>query len=100
MVTAAEPVKVESINNRFGKGGILAKLFANTLESMMDEDLTDHSGNEPYEAKGRNSSNSRNDYYSKGMQHFWKDKLRCGGILEATSWLGERSAIRMSFGLD
>jgi transposase-like protein len=67
-VVAAELAKAESMDDFFGKDGIFAKLFANTLESMMEEELTDHLGYEPYEAKGRNSGNSRNGYYSKKVR--------------------------------
>jgi len=35
---------------------------------MMEEELTDHLGYEPYEARGRNSGNSRNGYYSKRVR--------------------------------
>ncbi|MFN2134447.1 MAG: hypothetical protein ACK2UK_00745 [Candidatus Promineifilaceae bacterium] len=33
---AAELAKAESMDNFFGKDGIFAKLFANTLESTME----------------------------------------------------------------
>ena len=65
---AAELAKAESMDNFFGKDGIFAKLFANTLESTMEEELTDHLGYEPYEVKGRNSGNSRNGYYNKKVR--------------------------------
>jgi putative transposase len=65
---AAELAKAESMDDFFGKDGIFAKLFANTLEQLMEEELTDHLGYEPYEAKGRNSGNSRNGYYSKKVR--------------------------------
>jgi transposase-like protein len=67
-VVAAELAKAESMDDFCGKDGIFAKLFANTLESMMEEGLTDHLGYEPYEAKGRNSGNSCNGYYSKKVR--------------------------------
>jgi putative transposase len=65
---AAELAKAESMDDFFGKEGIFAKLFANTLEQMMEAELTDQLGYEPYEAKGRNSGNSRNGYYSKKVR--------------------------------
>ena len=65
---AKELGKAESMDDFFGKDGIFAKLFANTLEQMMEEELTDHLGYEPYEVKGRNSGNSRNGYYSKKVR--------------------------------
>ena len=65
---AAELGKAKSMDDFFGKEGIFAKLFANTLEQMMEAELTDHLGYEPYEAEGRNSGNSRNGYYSKKVR--------------------------------
>ena len=67
--TVAEELgKAQTMDDFFGKDGIFAKLFAGTLEQMMEAELTDHLGYEPYEAKGRNSGNSRNGYYSKKVR--------------------------------
>ena len=52
--------RAESIDDFFGKEGIFAKLFAETLEQLLEAELTDQLGYEKYEAKGRNSGNSRN----------------------------------------
>jgi putative transposase len=65
---AAELAKAKSMDDFFGKEGVFAKLFANTLEQMLEAELTDHLGYEPYEAKGRNSGNSRNGHYSKKVR--------------------------------
>ena len=65
---AAELAKAESMDDFFGKEGIFAKLFANTLEQMLDAELSEHLGYEAYEAKGRNSGNSRNGYYRKKVR--------------------------------
>ena len=65
---AQELGKAESMDDFFGKEGIFARLFANTLEQMMEAELTEELGYEPYEAKGRNSGNSRNGYYSKKVR--------------------------------
>jgi transposase-like protein len=46
----------------FDKEGIFARLFAERLEPMLDAELTAQVGYEPYEAKGRNSGNSRNGH--------------------------------------
>lgn len=51
--------KAQSIDAFFGKEGIFARLFAETLEQMLDAELTTQRGYEPYQAKGRNSGNSR-----------------------------------------
>lgn len=49
-----------SMDDFFGKEGIFARLFANTLEQMLEAELTAQLGYERYEAAGRNSGNSRN----------------------------------------
>src|SRR5215813_13267872 len=50
----------KSIDDFFGKDGIFARLFATTLEQMLEAELTAHLGYEKYEAKGRHSGNNRN----------------------------------------
>jgi transposase-like protein len=65
---AAELAKAESMDDFFGKEGIFANLFSSTLEQMLEAELTDHLGYEPYEAKGRNSGNSRNGSYPKTVR--------------------------------
>ena len=55
----AELAKAESMDDFFGRDGIFAKLFANTMEQMLEAELSDHLGYERHEAKGRNSENSR-----------------------------------------
>lgn len=57
-----------SIDDFFGGEGIFARLFAQTLEEMMAAELTEELGYERYEAKGRNSGNSRNGSYSKRVK--------------------------------
>jgi len=57
-----------SIDDFFGGDGIFARLFAQTLEEMMAAELTKELGYERYEAKGRNSGNSRNGSYSKRVK--------------------------------
>lgn len=60
--------RAESIDDFFGKDGILAVLFAETLEQMLQAELAEHLGYEPYEAQGRNSGNSRNGSYQKRVR--------------------------------
>jgi putative transposase len=60
--------KAQSMDDFFGKEGIFARLFAETLEQMLDAELTAQLGYEPYEAKGRNSGNSRNGHYRKTVR--------------------------------
>lgn len=65
---ARELASAQSVDDFFGKDGIFARLFARTLEQMLEAELTAQLGYEPYEAKGRNSGNSRNGYYSKKVR--------------------------------
>jgi putative transposase len=65
---AEELSSVESMDDFFGRDGVFARLFANTLETMLEAELTDKLGYERYEAKGRNSGNSRNGHYSKKVR--------------------------------
>jgi transposase-like protein len=67
-VVQAELAKARSMDDFFGRDGIFAKLFAHTLEQMLEAELTEHLGYEPYEARGRNSGNSRNGRYSKKVR--------------------------------
>ena len=55
-----ELAKAESMDDFFGRDGIFAKLFANTMEQMLEAELSEQLGYEPYEAKGRKSGNNRN----------------------------------------
>lgn len=60
--------KAQSLDDFFGKQGILAQLFASTLETMLEAELTEQLGYERYEAKGRNSGNSRNGKRPKQLR--------------------------------
>ena len=60
--------RADSIDDFFGKEGIFAKLFARTVEEMLQGELSAQLGYEKYEAKGRNSGNSRNGSRSKQLQ--------------------------------
>ena len=60
--------KAESMDDFFGKEGIFANLFAKTLEQMLEAELSEELGYEKYEAKGRNSGNSRNGSYPKKVR--------------------------------
>ncbi len=55
-----ELARATSIDDFFGKEGIFARLFAGTLEQMLEAELTAHLGYEPYAASGRNAGNNRN----------------------------------------
>jgi putative transposase len=60
--------RAKSIDDFFGKDGVFARLFANTLETILDAELTEQLGYERYEAKGRNSGNSRNGKRPKKLR--------------------------------
>ncbi len=73
MMPSAEEVQREvatakSMDDFFGKEGIFARLFANTIETMLESELSEELGYEPYEAKGKNSGNSRNGHYPKKVR--------------------------------
>ena len=55
-----ELARAQSLDDFFGKDGIFARLFADTLEQMLEAELTAHLGYEPHAPEGRNSGNSRN----------------------------------------
>jgi putative transposase len=73
MLSSAEEIQREldtatSIDDFFGKEGIFSRLFGSTLERMLEAELTDDLGYEPYAVEGRNSGNSRNGNYSKKIR--------------------------------
>jgi transposase-like protein len=63
-----ELATAKSMDDFFGKDGIFARLFASTLEQMLEAELSEHLGYGPYEAKGRNSGNNRNGKYTKKVR--------------------------------
>src|SRR5512135_3497598 len=60
--------KAKTMDDFFGKEGIFARLFANTIETLLETELSEELGYEPYEAKGKNSGNSRNGHYPKKVR--------------------------------
>ncbi len=60
--------RAENLDDFFGKDGLLAQLFADMLERILQAELTDHLGYEPYEVQGRNTGNSRNGSYQKTVR--------------------------------
>ena len=65
---ASELASAESIDDFYGKDGIFARLFSKTIEQMLETELTEELGYEPYQAEGRNSGNSRNGHYTRRMR--------------------------------
>lgn len=58
----------KSLDDFFGKDGIFARLFADTLEQMLEAELTAYLGYEPHAPEGRNSGNSRNGSRSRKLR--------------------------------
>lgn len=67
-IVQKELAKAESMDDFFGRDGIFAKLFANTLEEMLEAELSDHLVYERYDPSGRNSGNSRNGFFDKKVR--------------------------------
>jgi transposase-like protein len=67
-IVQQELAKAKSMDDFFGKEGIFARLFASTMEQMLQAELTEHLGYEPHEAKGRNSGNNRNGTYTRKLR--------------------------------
>jgi transposase-like protein len=58
----------QNIDDFFGKEGIMAQIFGQTIETMMTGELDDHLGYEKYEKKGNGTGDSRNGHYSRSMK--------------------------------
>ena len=63
-----ELASARSLDDFFGKEGIFARLFAHTLEQMLEAELTAHLGYPPHAAEGRNSGNSRNGKRTRSLR--------------------------------
>jgi transposase-like protein len=63
-----ELASATSLDDFFGKEGIFARLFATTIEQMLEAELTAHLGYEPYAPEGRNSGNSRNGKRTRSLR--------------------------------
>lgn len=59
--------KATTIDDFYGKDGIFSRLFSDTIEEMLEIELTEELGYERYASTGRNSGNSRNGHYSRKM---------------------------------
>lgn len=60
--------KATSIDDFYGKDGIFSRVFSETIENMLEAELTEELGYERYEAEGRNSGNNRNGHYKRKMR--------------------------------
>ena len=63
-----ELASATSLDDFFGKEGIFARLFASTIEQMLEAELAAHLGYEPYAPEGRNSGNSRNGKRTRSLR--------------------------------
>jgi putative transposase len=63
-----ELARAKSIDDFFGRDGIFARLFADTLEQMLEAELTAHLGYPRHAPEGRNSGNSRNGKRSRKLR--------------------------------
>lgn len=63
-----ELATAQSMDDFFGKDGIFARLFAKTIEQMLEAELSAYLGYEKHDAKGRNSGNSRNGKSHKKLR--------------------------------
>lgn len=50
----------KSYNDLMGENGAIKNLIANTLEKMLEEELSEHLGYEKHSPLGNNSGNRRN----------------------------------------
>src|SRR5215208_6116559 len=63
-----ELARAKSIDDFFGKEGIFARLFADTLEQMLEAELTAHLGYPRHAPEGHHSGNSRNGKRSRQLR--------------------------------
>src|SRR5690242_3706957 len=67
-VIQRELASAKSVEDFFGKQGIFARLFAHTVEQLLEAEMTEHLGYTPYAVEGRNSGNSRNGKRPKKLR--------------------------------
>jgi len=72
---AKELGTAKSMDDFWGKKGIFSRLFANTMENMMQAELTEHLGYDKYSSLGKNTGNSRNGNYSKKVRTSGGDEV-------------------------
>ena len=63
-----ELAKAKSADDFFGKDGIFAKLFAKTMEQMLEAEVTEHLRYEKHSKRGYNTGNSRNGKYKRKIR--------------------------------
>ena len=58
----------KNVEEILAKDGPLSFLFKDTIESMLQEELTDHLGYEHNDARSKDTDNSRNGHYTKKIE--------------------------------
>lgn len=56
------------IDDLFKEGGALQLTLKKTMESMLQEEMSDHLGYKPRDSKAKSTSNSRNGSYKKKVK--------------------------------
>jgi transposase-like protein len=65
----ADLSKAKTYDDLMGKDGAIKKLIANSLEQMLESELTEHLGYEKHSPVGKNSGNSRNGKTHKSLKN-------------------------------
>ena len=65
----ADLSKAKSYEDLMGKDGAIKKLLSNTLEQMLEAELTEHLGYEKHSPIGKNTGNSRNGKTHKTLKN-------------------------------
>jgi putative transposase len=60
--------EVRSTDDFFGKDGMFARLFRDTIQDLLEVELTEHLGYPPHAVEGHHSGNSRNGYSKKRLR--------------------------------
>jgi putative transposase len=56
------------MDDLFKEGGALQLILKKTVESMLQEEMSDHLGHKPRDSKAKSTSNSRNGTYKKKVK--------------------------------
>lgn len=65
----ADLANAKTYDDLMGKNGAIKNLIAKTIETMLEEELSEHLGYEKYSSLGRNSGNSRNGKTKKTIKN-------------------------------
>lgn len=60
--------KVKSLDDFFGREGLIAKLVGPTIQEILNAEMDEHLGYKKHEYKGRNSGNNRNGSYKRKLR--------------------------------